>query len=142
MVQTTLSDVEVQQVLGVLRDLAAEQKPTNHRRALRRKVALPLWLRRIPGRGAARSQLFRIMAVDISSKGIGCLSRRKLELGEAFVLPLRFNEGGGQLVLCRVRFLRELASGHFRVGAEFAATAPDPTGRARIPEEWLIQEVD
>ena len=142
MTQTTLSHNEVQQVLDVLRDLAAEQKPTNHRRALRRKVALPLWLRRIPGCGSERSQLFRIMAVDISNKGIGCLSRRKLELGETFVLPLRFSEGGGQLVLCRVRFLRELASGHFRVGAEFAATTPDPTGRARIPEEWLVDELD
>ena len=139
MAQATLSPTEVNQVLDVLRDLAAEHKPTNQRRAQRRKVALPLWLRRIPASGE-RTGLYRIMAVDISNKGIGCLSRRKLELGETFVLPLRFAEGGGQLVLCRVRFSRELASGHFRIGAEFVATTPDPTGRARIPQEWLGEE--
>jgi hypothetical protein len=124
----------------VLRDMARSH--SNKRGSDRRKVALPLWLRRMPGAGSDRTQLFRIMAVDISKKGVGCLSRRRLEMGESFVLPLRFAEGGGELVLCRVRFLRQLESGHFRIGAEFVATTPDPTGRSRIPREWLSADSD
>jgi len=140
MTQTALSPSEIQQVLEVLHDLARDKAPANQRAADRRKVALPLWLRRLPGAGSDRSQLFRIMAVDISRKGIGCLSRRKMGLGENFVLPLRFTEGGGELVLCRVRYARQLQSGHYRLGAEFMATTPDPTGRARIPREWLSED--
>jgi len=125
---------EVLQIKNVLRDLdptAIQEK----RRFPRQKTALELYVRKLaPG---ARHALFKVLMVNTSKRGVGILAPRVMNLGERFVLPLRFDDGGGWLVLCSVRNRRKLAGGHWKIGAEFLAWVEDESGKTRIPAEWF-----
>ncbi len=132
-----LSKQEVQQVLAVLRDINPSAKPSDLRKYQRHSVATPVWIKKFARGTQSRAQLFKVMLTDASRRGLGLLSRRIFQSGESFVVPLRYAEGGGALVLCRTRFCRSTSTGHYRIGAEFTATLPDPDGNAKIPAEWV-----
>ena len=118
-------------VLGELDPLA----PRENRRTQRHKVALDLWIRKLSPTG--RHAVFKVMAANLSKRGVALFSRRKMSVGERFVLPLRFDDGGGRLMLCQVRNSRELAGGHQKIGGQFIAWVTDDDGLAKIPDEWV-----
>jgi hypothetical protein len=132
--ESTLSIEERHQLVSVLRQLDP-QSPSEQRRSPRRKALVNLWIRRI---GKSRSKaLARLVLVNVSQTGVGFLSKAGFESGEKFVMPLRFDEGGGWLVLCEIRNLKALPNGHYKVGAKFLERIEDPSGDARIPGDWL-----
>ncbi|HVX86154.1 MAG TPA: PilZ domain-containing protein [Phycisphaerae bacterium] len=136
--QVQLTTNERQQLLAVLREMdpAALAAPTEKRHKPRRKVAQKLWLRRI-----AQDEQFPIQQatlVNTSQTGVGLLCPQRLPQGERFVIPLRFVEGGGWLVLCEVRNCRRLSESHFKVGAKFIDKIEDHSGTARPPGDWTV----
>ncbi|HVS70559.1 MAG TPA: hypothetical protein VHQ47_04820 [Phycisphaerae bacterium] len=136
--QVQLTTNERQQLLAVLREMdpATSATPQEKRRKPRRKVAQKLWLRRI-----ARDEKFpiqRATLVNTSQSGVGLLCSQQVPEGERFVIPLRFVEGGGWLVLCEVRNCRRLSESHFKVGARFIDKIEDDAGDARPPADWTV----
>ncbi len=128
-----LSREQTHKLRAVLQDLDPTA-PQEQRLWPRHKVSLDMWIRTISPRG--RTGVFKIMAMNLSKRGVGLLSKKLLSVGEKFALPLRFDEGGGKLVLCQVRNCRRLENGHCRVGATFLAWAEDEDGTTAIPAEW------
>ncbi|MHB1766779.1 MAG: PilZ domain-containing protein [Phycisphaerae bacterium] len=133
---TTLSKNERKQILQIIENLKNEGESLG-RKHRRRPVQQVMWLKRLPRPERPRSAAFRVNAEDVSLKGMGFLTRRHLQANEYVVAPLQFREGGGMLVLCLVRFCRQLPEGGYRVGTEFEETLADPTGTTRIPQAWL-----
>jgi hypothetical protein len=133
---TTLSKSERKQILQIIENLKNDGESLG-RKHRRRPVQQIMWLKRLPRPERPRSAAFRVNAEDVSLKGMGFLTRRRLQTNEYVVAPLQFREGGGMLVLCLVRFCRQLADGSYRVGTEFEETLADPTSTARIPQAWL-----
>ncbi|MGC9260733.1 MAG: hypothetical protein ACP5I8_11760 [Phycisphaerae bacterium] len=133
---TSLSQNERQQIVQIIENLKQEGESLG-RRHRRRPVRQIMWLKRLPRPERPRSATFRVNLEDVSLKGMGLFSRRHLQRNEYVVAPLQFREGGGMLVLCQIRFCRELPEGGYRVGAEFDETLADPTGTTRIPQAWL-----
>ncbi len=132
----TLSKSERKQILQIIENLKQDGVSLG-RRHRRRPVQQIIWLKRLPRPERPRSAAFRVNMEDVSLKGMGFLTRRRLQQNEYVVVPLQFREGGGMLVLCLVRFCRELSDGGYRVGTEFEETLADPTGTTRIPQPWL-----
>ncbi len=133
----TLSQTERRQIVSILAELKRSGEESLGRRHQRRAVTQTLWLKRLPRPDLPRPAAFRIQTGDVSLKGIGFFSRRRLMAGELVVLPLQFKEGGGMLVLCEVRHCRSEPRGGYRVGVEFTETLPDPEVNERIPPAWL-----
>ncbi len=131
-----LSDSERRQIVAALAALT-QRSDSPARRQPRHCVEQLMWLKRLPQPDHPRGGSFKIRTQDVSSKGIGFLARRPFQPDEWVVIPLQFQEGGGMLVLCRIRFCTPQSEGGYRVGAYFEKTLPDPTGQARIPSEWL-----
>jgi hypothetical protein len=131
-----LTQAERRQILSVLRELK-QQGETFGRSHRRRPVAQFMWLKRLPNPTNPRGAAFKIRSEDVSLKGIGFFTKRRIYRNEYVVIPLQFREGGGQLVLCRICFCRQLPSGGYRAGAEFEEMLPDPKCKERIPSAWL-----
>jgi hypothetical protein len=128
-----LTAQERHQLMAVLRELDA-QAPTEKRRQPRRKVQLNVGIQ-TAGKGACG--LMSAKLVNVAAGGIGLETPNALRKGHRFTMHLRFQEGGGWLVLCEVRNCRPVA-GAFRVGAELLNRTEDPDGTARIPRTWVI----
>lgn len=125
---------ERHELVAVLRQLDP-QAPAEQRLAPRRKALVKLWIRRI---GKGRSGLpAKLVLVNVSTMGVGMVARTPLAKGDKFVMPLRFDEGGGWLVLCEVRNCKTLANGHYKVGGLFIDRIEDPSGDAKTPGDWL-----
>ena len=133
---TTLTLAERRQIVSIITELQ-EQGQIYGRRFRRRSVNQPMWLKRLPRPDKPRASAFKIQSEDVSVQGIGFHTLRKLYKNEHVVIPLQFSEGGGLLVLSKIRFCRELPSGGYRVGAEFADKLSDPNCKERIPPKWL-----
>lgn len=118
---------------AVLQDLDPSA-PHESRRWSRHNVLMSMWIKKLSRKG--KKSLFRISAVNISKRGVGLISRQQLSVGERFVLPLRFEDGGGRLVLCQVRNNRPTEDGQHRIGALFMAWVNDDQGDAAIPADW------
>ena len=131
--EAILSEQERHELVGVLRELDPTA-PRENRNVIRRKTLMSVWMQRL-GRNDSRA-LAKIMLVNVSLNGVGLLSKTPCLKGEKFVLPLRFDEGGGWLVLCEVRNCRKLASGYFKIGGRFIDRMEDDKGVAKIPEDW------
>lgn len=132
----TLSPAQQEQLMSVLRDLQSDGAQCK-RRHPRRRVRQAMWLKRPAISHRPTPQIFSISATDVSTSGIGFYCKRQLETDEQVIVPLQFREGGGMLVLCKVRHCRPTEGGHFHVGARFLETVDDPDGAARIPRPWL-----
>jgi hypothetical protein len=131
---TLLSTQERHQLVSVLRQLDPHA-PAEQRRTPRRKALVNLWIRRISQK--TTTAVARLVLVNVSQNGVGFLAKSEFAAGEKFVMPLRFDEGGGWLVLCEVRNAKALRDGHYKVGAKFLERIEDPSGDARIPGDWL-----
>lgn len=133
---TELSARERRQLLSVLRELDPAGLPEN-RRNNRRKVSSPLWLRRLSG--SPRLPI-KAALINASAHGAGLLLPIALAVGDRFVVPLRFAEGGGWLVLCEVRNCKPLPGKHFQVGVRFVDRITDDQETGQIPADWTIGE--
>jgi hypothetical protein len=87
------------------------------------------------GKGACG--LISAKLINVAAGGIGLEVPNALPKGQRFTVHLRFQEGGGWLVLCEVRNCRPVAKA-FRIGAEFLNRIEDPEGTARIPRNWAM----
>ncbi len=132
--QAQLSLDERHQLLSVLREMDPAGLPENRRKP-RRKVSMNLWLRRI-AKGAT-FPIQKVSLINASQAGAGLLCPQPLGTGERFVIPLRFAEGGGWLVLCETRNCRAVSQSHYKVGARFIDRVEDPEGTTRTPADWL-----
>ena len=130
----TLSREEKHRLSAVLRSMDPTA-PKENRRWLRHKVLFDLWIKKVSRRG--KKALFKVLAINVSKRGVAIVSPQKLSIGERFVMPLRFDDGGGRLVLCQVRDCRTLPSGEHRVGAYFIEWIEDTTGTTPIPAAWM-----
>jgi len=74
---------------------------------------------------------------NLSTGGLGLLTRRGFNVGERFVTLLTLGGGIGKFALCRTTFCRYLSDGMCEIGAAFEATAPCLNANHRIPTEWL-----
>jgi len=138
MTQATLNGWEKKQLMAVLRELDPTGKlPEEMRQTKRRGIWQWLWIKTLAARGEAKPQVFRILAKDVSGRGIGFFSRRRLPRGERFAVALRFAEGGGRLFLCRVMFCQETSQRHFAIGAQFLDSVEDDHCDATIPADWM-----
>ena len=139
--ETVLTKTERAEVVGILKELAPRRGaglPRDARRARREGVLQWLWIKTVPSTGSrGRSELFRIMLENGSGSGVGFTSRKEMEVGEQFVVPLAFKEGGGKLVLCRVKHVRAVDGREWYIGAEFLTTVDDPDGRTKVPHAWM-----
>lgn len=135
-----LSSKERQQLMGVLREL--DGTATERRRDKRRPVTVKLYVRRVKAASQQKTPdeigLFSAIVVDVAAHGVGLQLRHSLDSGDKIVLPLRFREGGGWLVLCQVRSCTAAGGGNFRVGAKFLERLDDPEGIAKVPVDWLL----
>jgi hypothetical protein len=73
---------------------------------------------------------------NLSTGGLGFLTRRTFAVGERFVALLALGGGAGKFALCRTTFCRYLSEGMHEVGAAFEATAPRINNH-RIPSNWI-----
>jgi hypothetical protein len=104
--------------------------------------------RRTDGRGHLRLELIvtllahsaqpqmRIDTKDITSTGMGFISRRYFPVNEYFAVLMRFANGPGKLILCRTAFCRPAKPGMHHTGAEFIQ-AITPTASGKFPPRWI-----
>ena len=130
---TSLTARERHQLLAVLREMDGNA-PKEKRRETRRDIEMRLWIRPISNRKCGRQRAF---IVNVASKGVGLLTQHPLQKGQNFVLPLRFQDGGGWLVLCEVRSCVAGKDGH-KVGARFLDRIEDPKANASPPMDWML----
>lgn len=76
---------------------------------------------------------------NISTSGIGFLSKRVFKKGEVIGVHLLAGHRISKLMLCRVTFCRYVRSGLHEVGAEFVEARPVFGGVPRIPTTWIEQ---
>jgi len=136
-----LNQQERQQLLDVLRDMDAT-KSTERRRDKRRDVVVNLVVRKVKSgnvrKAAEPVSVFPGTVVNVAARGVGLKLAQALDTGDKIVLPLRFREGGGWLVLCQVRTCSRQSDGSFRIGAKFVERLEDPEGIAKVPVDWLL----
>ena len=133
--EMTLTVREKQQLLSVLRDLDPES-PHEQRRSARRKVRLSLQIKAFES-GSAPYPV-RAALINVSPDGAGLMVSEDLEVGHKLLLPLRFREGGGWLVLAEVRNCTRVRQGQFKVGCFFREKIEDSAGTAQPPSDWLL----
>jgi hypothetical protein len=133
MQNSTLTAQERHRLLSVLRELD-QQAPNEKRRDLRRRVHGKMTIRIL----GSNSSLRISSVVNVSSHGVALLLREPLTPKAKFLLPLRFCEGGGWLVLCEVRNCVPQPRHQWRIGARFLDHIEDPRGNAKPPLDWLM----
>ena len=129
----TLTLEEKHQLLSVLRELDPKA-PAEQRRALRRKVHVEVPIRTL-GQNPA---VLKSTIVNTSASGAAFVVNAPLPKKAKLLLPLRFCEGGGWLMLCEVRNCVPYPKRHWRIGARFLDHMDDPQGTAKVPLDWLL----
>jgi len=135
MSELALTAQERQQLVSILRELDGNTD-CEQRRHPRRKSRISLTIRVLRGGPTNRSS--RATLVNVSARGVGLLVHKTFVAGDKFLLPLRFDDGGGWLVLCEVRNCTLLAPKSSKVGARFLDRIEDPDGDAEPPMDWLL----
>ena len=130
---SNLTAQERHQLLAVLREMDGNA-PAEKRREARRNIVMGLWIRPIRHRKCGRQ---RATILNVATRGVGLTTLHPLSKGQKFLLPLRFQEGGGWLVLCEVRSCVSSKEGH-KVGAKFLDRIEDPKGNASPPMDWML----
>jgi hypothetical protein len=130
---STLTSQEKHRLLSVLRELDGHS-PAERRRFFRRKVQIRATINTLK----SPSIIMKSVIADISPHGAALLIPRALPKKAKFILPLRFSEGGGWLVLCEVRNCAPQSERMWRVGARFLEHIDDPRGTEQPPLDWLL----
>ncbi len=129
-----MSEIERELILSVLHDMKSDGVIRRHNR---KNVGASLWVKRLPREGLSRPKKFKVETEDVSLRGIGFVSVRRLYKNERLVISVPYKEGGGMLVLSRVCFCRKLPMGGYRYGVEFEDQLANPEGLTSIPDQWL-----
>lgn len=129
-----MSEIERELILAVLQDMKSDGMIRRHNR---KSVGASLWVKRLPREGLSRPKKFKVETEDVSLKGMGFVSIRRLLKNERLVISIPYKEGGGMLVLSRVCFCRKLPMGGYRYGVEFEDQIANPAGLTSIPDNWL-----
>ncbi|MGC8560565.1 MAG: PilZ domain-containing protein [Phycisphaerae bacterium] len=129
-----MSEIERELILSVLHDMKSDGMIRRHNR---KSVGASLWVKRLPREGLDKPKKFKVETEDVSLKGIGFVSIRRLLKNERLVISIPYKEGGGMLVLSRVCFCRKLPMGGYRYGVEFEDQISNPSGLTSIPDKWL-----
>lgn len=143
MTQATLTPTEKSELIDVLCGLDPTRRgiPPDQRCSKRRGVLQWMPIQLMPRFEGDRLRVLRVLLKDVSSGGTGLYSRRSFAMGDQFVLPVRFAEGGGQLYLCRVVFSKVASPRHYAVGASFIDSIADPDATAPVPTSWLRGQI-
>ena len=136
MEEVALTRQERDQLMAVLRELDGGA-PVEQRRAPRRRVFIHIAVRSVSAE-ERKLTLLRGTVCNIAQTGVGIRLRKPLAEGSKFMLPLRFREGGGWLVLCEVRNCEKIGEREYRVGGRFVDRIDDPTGESQPPMDWLM----
>jgi hypothetical protein len=124
---------EKHQLLSVLRELDPKA-PSEQRRAPRRKIHVEAPIRII----GPNPTVINSTIVNTSSSGAAVVINAPLAKKAKFLLPLRFCEGGGWMMLCEVRNCVPYPKRQWRIGARFLDHMDDPQGTAKVPLDWLL----
>lgn len=131
----SLSAKERHQLLAVLRELD-QGAPPEKRQMPRQSALLRIRICVIKGKRKTASLVATVR--DVAPRGIGLILRSPLEKKSKIIVPLKFREGGGWLILCEVRNCSDWQNGQFLVGARFLDRIDDPDGKAQPPMDWLL----
>lgn len=129
----TLSAAERHRLLSVLQELDHDAPPEK-RTNLRRKVRVQENIRIVEENNAPSTSII----VNVSANGAAIVLSRPLPKKAKFILPLRFRDGGGWLVLCEVRNCVAQPRREWKIGARFVDRIEDPRGTAKPPMDWLL----
>jgi len=121
---------------SVLQSLELGQHPVTRERRTRdrcrvRKIIPAVFL------GDPGSPSIDITMRNLSTCGIGFVSRRSMTVGEYLVVPLYSERQASKLALCQVKNCRYVGKGMYAVGAEFESAYPDPQQTGKLPQIWL-----
>jgi hypothetical protein len=105
----------------------------NRRRLSRVALRMPLIISLMTGAEPAPVEIF---TRNVSSSGMGFVSRRLFRGDERIVVPFRIPKLPQKLVLARITFGRYLQSGLHEMGAEFLEAMTDTRGKSQIPRAW------
>jgi hypothetical protein len=125
---------QIQDILSQLDHNAAAKKVDNRRNSARVTVRTTIGAILL----AANNQtLVKIYSRDLSTAGIGFVTRRCCSAGEQFALPFDVRGMPPKLVLARITFCRYIRAGLYTVGAKFVEAIPNADRQNRVPEHWL-----
>lgn|GEM_PF-2954983 len=78
----------------------------------------------------------RVYTRNISTSGIGLVTKRVFRSGELFVLEFILPDRPAKMLLAKTKFCRYLSGGLYELGAEFVESALAVRGRGQIPPHW------
>lgn len=126
--------VQIQEILARLDRGPLQSLSTNRRRAQRINLRTAMMAIVFHTTGP---QEVKIFTRNISTSGVGFISRRPFKPEERVVIPFEVPGQTGKLVLAKLTFARYIPGGVYDAGAEFIECIPDPGGPDRIPEHWI-----
>jgi hypothetical protein len=125
---------QLQDIIKQLDRVAALGDDSKRRRSVRMNIRMPLTALVLVTVGQPSIHIF---SRNISTCGIGFVSRRPFKIGEPIAISIRLGEQPSKLVLTKTTFCRYLRSGLYEMGGEFVESILDSTGKDRIPSRWL-----
>jgi hypothetical protein len=133
----TSDNEQLSKIETVMLQLDASQEGqdfSNRRHAKRVNARMPMKVTLLAGMNRTQVDIF---SRNISSGGIGFISRRHFKADERIAIHLIVKGQPNRLILARVTFGRYVASGLFEMGAEFLECLKDNQARI-IPRHWLL----
>jgi len=136
-VSTSATSDQLTQITALLAHLdsvPAEAGAANRRRATRLKMRTIMSAVLL---GADSRPSVRIYTRNLSTSGIGFVSRRPFKQGERIALSFQIPNQSPKLILTNITFARYLRAGLYEVGAEFLEFIEGTTSLAAIPAHWI-----
>lgn len=130
------SNEQISQIQAILvhLDQGATARADNRRRACRVNIRTGMKALLL---GQDAKTNVTIYSRNISTSGIGFVSRRMFKVGERVAVPFEVKDHPHKLVLAKVTFCRYVKSGLYTIGAEFIEAILDEGGPNRIPAHWI-----
>lgn len=121
-------------ILRLLDQVPTPAELQNRRGAPRLRVRIPVQAHLL---GLIGCPSIVVYTRNISTRGIGCVSRRPFRQGEYIALDIDVVPSLAKVILCQVTFSRYLREGLYEVGAEFQ----EAVARAELLAESLKGEM-
>jgi len=136
-VLTSAKSDQIAQITAILAQLdntPVSAGAVNRRRATRIKMRTMMSAVLL---GADARPSVRIFTRNLSTSGIGFVSRRPFKEGERIALSFHIPRQSPKLVLTNITFVRYLRAGLYEVGAEFLECIEGTSSLAAIPPHWI-----
>lgn len=131
---TTEQIARIEEILRLL-DQQRIDASANRRRAQRVNIHAALTAMVLAESGGDAT--LKIYSRNISTSGIGFVSRRMCKKGERLALSFDLPGKPHKLVLAKVTFCRYVRAGLYDAGAEFIECISGEIGRKGIPGHWM-----